>query len=383
MHVLYVIDSLGVGGAELSLATMAPHYAAAGVALDVAYLRERAGLQGALRAAGADVLSLAGPGGRVGAIGRVARLIRARRPDLVHTTLFEADVAGRIAAGLTRVPAVSSLVTVAYGTEQLGEPGLRRWKVRGAQVLDAATARLAARFHAVTAHVAEQMGRRLRIPRDRIDVVPRGRDPGQLGVRSAARRAGARASIGVGPDTPVVLAVGRQQHAKGLDVLLEAFPAVLREHPTAHLIVAGPEGSQTPVLREAVSRARLDGAVSFLGAREDVPELLCGADVFVLPSRREGLPGALLEAMALETRVVATDIPGVREVLGDADAARLVRVGDVPGLAAAIATAIAEPADAKGRTKLARARFLERFTADRMVEGMIELYSRVLRRRGP
>ena len=132
MRVLYLIDSLGPGGAERSLAAMAPAYVRRGVDLDVAYLIDRPGVHGDLEAAGARLFSLDGPGGRAGWAWRAERLIAARRPDLVHTTLFEADVAGRIGAGLAGAPVVSSLVNVAYGADHAATPGVRRWKVQGA-----------------------------------------------------------------------------------------------------------------------------------------------------------------------------------------------------------------------------------------------------------
>src|SRR5438132_1164237 len=120
MHVLYLIDSLHAGGgAEESLAALAPKLVARGATLDVAYLRERAGLQARLAQAGATVFSLAGWGGRAGWIRRARKLIHIRRPDLIHTTLFESDVVGRVAARMSGLPVVSSLVNVAYGSEQM------------------------------------------------------------------------------------------------------------------------------------------------------------------------------------------------------------------------------------------------------------------------
>ena len=92
MRILYVIDDLGAAGAERSLAAMAPHYARAGIGPEVAYLRDEPGVQPELEAAGAGLLSLEGSGGRLGWVRRARRLIRARQPDLVHTTLFESDV---------------------------------------------------------------------------------------------------------------------------------------------------------------------------------------------------------------------------------------------------------------------------------------------------
>ncbi len=319
MHVLYLIDSLAMGGAERSLATMAPNLVDAGVRLDVGYLRERPGLHDALRASGATLFPLDGPGGRAGGLRRVRRLLGDRRPDLVHTTLFEADLLGRIAGRLARVPVVSSLVTEGYGPAHAAEPGLRRWKVRAAQVADAATARSVARFHVPAEHIADTMARRLRVPRNRFDVVPRGRDPEALGRRSEDRRRAVRARLEVGDEVPLIVAVARQEHAKGLDVLVEAFGSVRPERPDARLLVAGAVGNATALLRERVSRGDLDGSVVFLGTRDDVPDLLCAADVFVLPSRREGSPGVVLEALALEAPVVASDLPGVREVFDGRD----------------------------------------------------------------
>lgn len=376
MHVLYVIDSLAPGGAERSLAALAPRYAARGVALDVAYLKERPGVQGELVRAGATLFSLAGSGGRAGWVRRATRLVRRRRPDLVHTTLFEADIAGRVAASLAGVPVVSSLVNPEYGPEQLSDPRLSRWKVRGARLVDALTARRVARFHAITSYVADVMAGRLGLRRDRIDVVPRGRDPEELGRRSPERRAAARDGMGVGPETAVVLAAARHEHQKGLDVLLEAFPLVLREVPSARLVVAGREGNQTPLLRTAVERLGLAGAVRFLGVRDDVPDLLCAADVFVLPSRWEGLGSVLLEAMALEAPIVASDVPAVREVVGDGEEARLVPPERPDALASRIVATLADARGAADRARRARARFLQRYTIDRVADQMIAFYDR-------
>src|SRR3954465_8102724 len=92
LRVLYVIDGLGPGGAERSLAALAPHYRHLGVKLDVAVLFERQGFQDEIRDSGAQIVSLAGPRRRGSRAGAMAAVIRDLAPDLVHTTLFEADV---------------------------------------------------------------------------------------------------------------------------------------------------------------------------------------------------------------------------------------------------------------------------------------------------
>ena len=378
VRVLYLIDSLAMGGAERSLAALAPAYRERGVDLTVAYLHERPGVRADLEAAGATVRSLAGGGGLAGAVGRACRLVATGRPDLVHTTLFEADLVGRTAAWLTRVPAVSSLVNAAYGSEQARTPGLRWGKLRTAQAFDAITARRVVRFHAISEYVADAMADRLGVPRACIDVVPRGRDAASLGTRAPGRRDAARTALGLGPGTPMVLAAARHEHQKGLDVLLEAFPAVLERAPAARLVVAGRAGNQTPRLQRTAARLGLRSRVSFLGVRIDVPELLCAADVCVVPSRWEGLGSILLEAMALEAPIVASDLPAVREVVTDEVTGLLVPPDRPDALATAVVTTLADPAAAAARGRRARRRFLERYGIDHVADEMLDFYRRAL-----
>jgi glycosyltransferase involved in cell wall biosynthesis len=378
VHVLYLIDSLVPGGAERSLAAMAPYLVAGGAGLEVATLHERSGVQAELEAAGVPLHSLAGPGGRPGWVGRAARLIAGRRPDLVHTTLFEADLAGRVAATLCRVPVVSSLVNVAYGPEQQVAGGVDRMKLRAARLLDAATARPVVRFHAVSEHVADVMARRLHLPRSRIQVVPRGRDPELLGRRTPERRARARAELGIGPEAAVVLAAARHEPQKGLDTLIAAIPGVLDRSPRARFLIAGRDGTQTAVLRALAGRLGVEEAVRFLGARPDIPELLCAADVFAFPSRWEGMPGAVLEAMALEAPIVASDVPPVREAVAHGETAWLVPVGQPEALAQGIVHTLEDPAAAAVRAARAQASFQLGFTVARAAEGMLAFYDHAL-----
>ena len=378
MRLLYVIDDLGAAGAERSLAAMAPHYADRGIHLEVAYLRHADGVQADLEAAGARLHSLEGPGGRVGWVRRSRSLIAAVRPDLVHTTLFESDVAGRTGATLARVPVVSSLVNVHYGADQAAAPQLRPWKVRAAHLLDMATAQRVVRFHALSRFVADEMSRRLRVPRDRVEVIPRGRDPARLGHRDPQRRARVRGALGVERTIPLLLAVARQEHQKGLDVLLEALPQVLGRSPGTRLLVAGREGNQTPQLRALAGRLGLDGAATFLGAREDVADLLCAADVLIIPSRWEGLSSVLIEAMALRAPVVASDLPVFHDAVADGDTARLVPAGDPARLADALTATLDDPAAAAARADRAYRRFLAHFTIGHVVDQMHAFYRRAL-----
>jgi glycosyltransferase involved in cell wall biosynthesis len=375
LRVISLIDSLAPGGAERSLVELVPHLAAQDVQLTVCVLYERAGYADELRGAGTDLVALP-PLGTVGRIRAVRRLLEDHRAQLLHTTLYEADVIGRLAGATARVPVVCTLANVRYGPEQFAEPGLDRWKLRSVQAIDVITARLVRRFHAVSETVADAMAPALRVRRDRITVVPRGRDERRLGRRGDARRAAARRALDLGHDQPVVLAIARHEHQKGLDVLVDATARLRTTHPDLAVLVAGREGRQTDALRHRIAEAQLDGTVRLLGARDEVPDLLCAADVFALPSRREGFPGAVVEAMALETPMVLADLPMVREAAPDDRMARFVPTDDPTALADAIAGVLADPASARERTSAARARFEAELTIDAVARHMADLFRR-------
>ncbi|UGQ10572.1 glycosyltransferase [Yinghuangia sp. ASG 101] len=375
VHVLHVIDSVDrAGGAEQALAVTASRLVRRGVTLDVAYLLDMDGFQPELVDAGASLFGVHAKS-RAATVSGLRRVIRDRTPDLVHSTLFEADVAGRAAAVTCRVPVVSSLVNSAYGPEQFASPTLRWWKLRAAQALDAATARGVCRFHALTDHVADVMARRLAVRRSRIDVVPRGRDPELLGAARKQRDA-VRAALGIGADTPVVLAAARQEYQKGLDILVDAFGSVRTSIPEAVLLLAGPPGTQTERLRAAAEKVGGEASVRFLGERRDVAELMGAADVFALSSRWEGLGSVVIEAMGCGTPVVATDLPPVREIVGSTECAVLVPPGHTAALATALTGALSDRAEAEARAAAAAARFLDTFTVDRVVDRMVEFYAR-------
>ena len=381
MRVLYVIDSLARGGAETSLVHIAPAYRDLGIELHVAFLRDRGDLGPALVEAGASLHPVALHRARPRQLLALVRLIRLLRPDLIHTTLWEADVLGRGAASLTRTPAVSTLPTSRAGASADANPGVPPVKLRLARGVDVVTARLVARFHAVSETVADEMAGSLHVRRDRIEVIPRARRRDVLGEPSASRRSAARRALGLDDDRPMILAVGRHEHQKGLDVLVAAIPEIRAAVPDAVVLVAGHPGRVTAALHEAIDANDLRDVVTLLGTRNDVPDLLVAADAVAVPSRFEGMPGAVLEAMALARPVVATDLPTVREAI-DGCAFELVPVDDAGALARALVRCLGDPA-AADRALESRRRFDELFTPRPVAERMRDLYRNVLDRTSP
>lgn len=376
MRVFVVIDSLAAsGGAEQALAVTASGLVSAGVELTVQPVQDKPGIGPWLRDAGAVVLSPLG-GHRFQQFRQLRRRIVATRPDLVHTTLFEADVLGRPAARAAGVPVVSSLVNEAYGPAQ--RRALPTAKIAAAQGLDLLTARLPVRFHAITEHVRNQVSRRLFIPRDKIDIIPRGRDPLVLGERSQERTRRVRQELGIPPDHVLIVSAARHEHQKGLDIAVQAVARVVAQQPRLSYAIAGRRGNDTSLLERIIRENTLDDVVTLLGSRSDVPDLIAAADVFLAPSRWEGLGSAIIEAMALHAPLVVSDVPAIRETVGGEDSALLVQPENVDALARAISTALANGCARQARAAAAYDRFNQHFTLSSVVRRTTDFYRRAL-----
>jgi glycosyltransferase involved in cell wall biosynthesis len=300
------------------------------------------------------------------------------RPALVHTMLFEADIAGRLAASGTGIPVLSSVVNVAYDPVRFRDPHVRRMRLRAARSIDRWTARrLTEHFHAVTETVKESAVTVLRIPPDRVTVIRRGRDPATLGEPGPDRRRRVRGRLGISDDAVVVTAVGRNEYAKGHQDLFESVAPLLREHPRLLVLVVGRAGTHTARLEERHRSLGLGNRVRLLGHRPDVPDLLAASDVFAFPSLYEGFGGSALEAMALGLPVICSDLPALRELVEPDRTALIVPPSSPAPLRAALQRLLA---DAELRRRLGdrgRRVFLERFTLARSVEGMAALYGRL------
>ena len=192
--------------------------------------------------------------------------------------------------------------------------------------------------------------------------------------RSPGRDRGSlRRDLGLREDQAVILTTARFTPQKDHLTLIEAASAILARHPDTFFLLAG-EG---PLLDQCVALAAERGvshAVRFLGQRDDVPDLLGAADLFVLSSRFEGLPLAIIEAMDAGLPVVSTMVGGTDEVVIDGVTGRLVPPGDVAALATAVAATVGDRQAAAAMGAAGQARFQAFFTAKRMAEETASLY---------
>jgi glycosyltransferase involved in cell wall biosynthesis len=374
MHVMHVIDSMHGGGAEISLLEMAPGLMSRGVRTSIVtlladdgMLEDRLGALGLtrIRLEHRDPLRL---------VLELRKIICTERPDLIHTTLLFSNLTGRIAARTIRTPVVTTLANQDYGPEHRANSHYGAWAVRAVQAADMLTAPLTTRFHAISSDVARVMSRRLKIPKDRIRVVYRGRDPVRLGTPSLARRLRTRAALSIDAKTPVVLSVGRLDRQKGIDTTIDAFGRLVKRMPDAILLIAGRPGNASA---EVQAKVRSYPSIRLLGHRTDIPDLMCAADVLAFPSRWEGLGGTLVEAMALRLAIVASDIPPLVETIGDVGWP-LVRPDDGQALAEGLASLLRPNAVNDVRKNAGESRFREFFTAEAAADKMAGLYRDVL-----
>jgi glycosyltransferase involved in cell wall biosynthesis len=362
IRVLHVSQP-GDGGAGRVVADLARDQLARGFAVAVAATPEGE-LADAVETMGARLAAWRAarqPGpSTVGETRALARIVAAERPDLVHLHSSKAGLAGRLALR-GRVPTLFQ--PHSWSFEPLRGP-LRRaailWERRAAAW--------------TTALVCVSEGERERGEaegiRARYRVIPNGVDLEAFAEAGPEERKAARVRLGLA-DGPVAVCIARLCRQKGQDVLVEAWPAVRARVPEARLVLVG-GGPATAELRAVAS-----AAVELVGPRDDVVDWLAAADLVVAPSRWEGMSLALLEAMASGRSVVATDVPGVHEALGD-EAGAVVAPEAVAELADAVAARLSDPAlaeaeGAAGRKRAERQHDL-RTTHDRIAD----LYADVL-----
>ena len=363
VRVALVITDLDVGGAERALVALA-------LGLDrrrweprVVCLAGEGVLAGSLRAAGIEATCLGvNPRRPIAAVRALAREFRRDRPALVQSFLFHANIAARLAARLAGRPPVIGGLRVAERR--------RRWHL----TLDRLTARLVVGSVCVSAGVRRFSIDAGRLDPDRLVVIPNGVDPARFDPAPAVDRA----TLGIPPAAILTLYVGRFDPQKGLDILLNAAAEVARVRTDWHLALAGAGPLEAALRRQASGLPELRGRVHWLGRRDDVPALLRTADLLVLPSRWEGMPNVVLEAMAASCPVIGTRVEGTEDLVIPEQTGWLVPPGAVGPLAEALIAAGADPDRRRELGRNGRLRVEAEFTPERVATAYENLWAGVL-----
>ncbi len=301
-----------------------------------------------------------------GAYRAVKRLMGRLRPDIVQTWLFAANAYGRAAAVACGVPIV-------IGCEQCADP----WKRWHQLAIDRCLAHRSARI-IVNDPGVRKFYCRAGIAEEKFVVIPNGVPPHQPSPWS---RREVLDRLDLPADARLVATVARLWPQKRIrDVIWAAeLLTVARDDVQVLIIGDGPQRAQLQRFRDQV---QLQGRVHFLGHRDDVPQLIEHFDVLWLASGYEGLPNILMEAMAAGVPVVATDIPGNRQLVRHGETGYLVPVGDRAALAKFAFQIVEDPAGHAPLKEKARREIQDKYPVARMVDAHATLYRQLLNQQG-
>lgn len=361
LKVLHLLVSLPVGGAEDLVAAMVrgldPGRFDAGVAC--------IGFPGPV---GEELAAAGYPVSRLGLdikhtsawrlVADVRRLLQEQRPDILHTHLYHPNLYGRLAALGLGLPGVVAAVHNSYTRVKIHR---RLWNYLLARVSD--------RVLVGSAQVFSDVRRYDGVPDPRLLLLPYGIRLDELDTEVS--REEARRTLRVSGF--VLGAVGRLEEQKGHDQLLAALAQVRRQIPDFTLLLVG-DGRRREALERQAAESGLADRVRFLGTRRDLPIIYRSLDLFVQPSRWEGLPLALLKAMGAGLPVLATRVSGVREVVSDGGNGRLVAPGDPEALALALAQLYQQPESRARMGAAARLTIRDRYSLKAMLARLESLY---------
>jgi glycosyltransferase involved in cell wall biosynthesis len=365
MKIVYLLTSLGIGGAERQVVALAEGLAARGHGVTLLVLRPRLKQEWPTHL---DVVSLGvskTPLRVWRALIRGRRFLADLRPDLIHSHSFHANVVARLLVLFLR-PAV--VISTVHNVFEGGWQRMLAYRL---------TDRLSQRTTAVSHATADRFIRLKAVSRERCLVVSNAFEPADF-LPQPERRTKTRAEMQLSDSSFVWLAAGRVVPAKDYPNLLRAFAAVHLAQPNAKLWIAG---EYTPAaiapLRLLASELQLGDGLLWLGLRRDIAALLGAADGFVQASAWEGMPLAIGEAMCVEKPVVATNVGGVRELVGDTGV--VVEPRDSDALAKAMLAEMNTPEqDRKLRGSAARLRIEQEFSMEKRIVEWETLYRDVL-----
>jgi len=365
-RVLHVIDSLGPGGAQevvLNLATCG----SARFRHSVATMHGRGIYWDRLRGAGIRVHSLSPHKHFPAYLATLPALILSEKPDILHCHLIPSNIIAKPLGALLGVP-------LAINHDHTNDP--HRGENKLLLALDKASNQFARHIIAVAGACRDFLVERESIPPEKITVVPNAIDLRRFSP-AAPQAAEARAALGIPAGATVLAGIGRLNPQKNFSLFLDVAAALAPQFPGLRFLIAG-GGPEESMLRAKAASLGLAEKTVFAGHVADARQAYAAADILLMPSRFEGLPMALLEAMAMGVPVVASRLDGIAEVVADGSEGLLVEPGNAPAFAAAVAELLGNPTRASEISKNARAKVEARHSVECMTRAVEEIYDRFL-----
>jgi sugar transferase (PEP-CTERM/EpsH1 system associated) len=373
MHVIY---RLGTGGLENGLVNLINHTPPNRYRHAIVSLTDSTNFQERIKRQDVSVTSLHKRDGQdFGAYGRLRQVLCGLRPDIVHTR--------NLGTMEYLVPATLFGIRVRihgeHGRDVYDPDGLN-FKYN---LLRRAIRPFVHRYIAVSTELADWLVDTVGVRRDRVQRICNGVDIDRFRPRSEPRRTFGPQGF-VPPTNILVGTVGRLEAIKDQLTLVRAFLHLIKSNVAARaglrLALIG-DGALRDEAKKMVCEAAAESLVWFAGERNDIPELMRGLDLFVLPSLREGISNTILEAMASGLPVIATNVGGNPELVVDGETGMLVPPSDPVAMAGAIQSYLNDPAKLQRHGQAGRKRAVEHFSIEKMVEGYLGVYDEVLAER--
>ena len=355
MKILYIITSLGMGGAETQVCSLADKFELLGHQVTIIYLFGEQVVSPVSE--NIEVIGLGlkqTPASLVKTLFKLANLVETIRPDVVHSHMVHANLITRGVRLFCKIPV---LISTAHSSNEGGKFRMLAY-------------RLTSPLAELTTNVGEQSVKRYiqvgAAKSDKIISMVNGIDVTRFTSKEDSKF---KTDLGIVSNTKIFTAVGRNVPEKDYDNLLEAIAAVPKNHDVKFLVV----GLNTEQLLNKAKVLRVEHRVVFLGLREDVPNILASTDCLIMSSKLEGLPIVIGEAMASRCNIIATDAGGCREWLTEHEI--VVPIQDSNALANAIENKLAQSDDEWERiSKLNRQHIIDNFSIDGVAAKWLKYY---------
>jgi len=361
-RVLHFIGSLEMGGTENMLLLYLKNTKSKNLEHSVCTLYSGGALEKEFQSAGIKVycLGIKGKFSLPIAIARFKKLVEELHPNIIHSYLLQENLVARLVGKLTNTKVIC------------GKRDTDRHKSRWKVALDLSTMGMA-ELHVSNSREGANELTAYGLPHQKIKYIPNGKDLKKFDLPIGKIEAKKR--IGCSENEILLGCIARLYEFKGQKYLIQALPSVLGKYPKAKIVLVG-GGSMEESLQELAKSLGVEEKVLFLGERKDIPELLKAFDLFVFPSLREGMPGALMEAMASGLPVIATNIDGNNELIVDGENGVLVSPERPQQISAKIILLLENKEMAERLGEKAKETIEKKFSIDNMVTQIDSLYER-------
>lgn len=375
--IIWLIDSLGPGGAEQLMPAMMKRFKDVGFNIRVCVLQTRAGnpIAADLKRIGLPVDLIPVPNLRYPLnLFRILRYFRFHRPQLVHTQLEFSDILGTLAARILGIPSVSTIHILDKSAEKKSKA--MRLKLRWF-MLEKFCSRIIAVSEKTRSHHLKTGG----LDPKKVITVYNGIDISRFTETHESDITKTKQVLHLPLDNRIIITVAVLREPKGIQYMIQALPKILEQIPDIHYLVVG-DGAYGTILKDLSASLSVQDHITFAGHRTDIPNLLACSDIFVLPTLGDALPTVLIEALAAGKPIVASNVGGVPEIIENGVNGVLVPPGDPPSLADACLQLLKNKKQASQMVLAGGQTVWQRFNVDAQIEQLSKIYEELVSSHG-